>query len=57
MWVLTFIQPNKVPQVLCKKNTVELLQLEKKKFEATGKYRTGKLQIRTEEGFKHKPVL
>lgn len=57
MWLLTFTKENKVPTVLCERSTVQLLQIEKKKLEATGKYRSGKLQIRTKEGFKHKLVL
>lgn len=57
MWLLTHTKEGKVPTVLCKRSTVQLLQIEKKKLEATGKYRSGKIQIRTKEGFKHKLVL
>jgi len=57
MWLLIYTKPDKVPTVLCKRSTVQLLQIEKKKLEATGKYRSGKIQIRTKEGFKHKLVL
>ena len=57
MWLLTYTKPNKVPTVLCERSTVQLLQIEKKKLEATGKYKSGKIQIRTKEGFKHKLVL
>lgn len=57
MWLLTHIKEGKVPTVLCERSTVQLLQIEKKKLEATGKYRSGKLQIRTKKGFKHKLVL
>ncbi len=57
MWLLTFTKQNKVPTVLCERSTIQLLQIEKKKLEATGKYRSGKLQIRTKKGFKHKLVL
>ncbi len=57
MWLLTFTKKGKVPLVLCEKDCVQALQTEKKKFEATGKYRLGKLQVRTKKGFKHKLVL
>jgi len=57
MWLLTHTKEGKVPTVLCERSTVQLLQIEKKKLVATGKYRSGKLQIRTKEGFKHKLVL
>jgi len=57
MWLLTYTKSNKIPTVLCERSTVQLLQIEKKKLEATGKYRSGKIQIRTKEGFKHKLVL
>ena len=56
MWILTYIKNNNV-QILCKRSTVQLLQLEKKRFEATGKYRSGKIEVRTEEGFKHTKQL
>lgn len=57
MWLLTYTKPDKVPTVLCERSTVQLLQIEKKKLEATGKYRLGKIQVRTKEGFKIKPIL
>lgn len=57
MWLLTYTKPDKVPTILCERSTVQLLQKEKKKLEATGKYRSGKIQIRTKKGFKHKLVL
>lgn len=57
MWLITFVKEGKEPQVLVRKPTVQLIQIEKKKLEATGKYRTGKLQTRTEEGFKHVKFL
>lgn len=57
MWLLTYTKPDKIPTVLCERSTVQLLQIEKKKLEETGKYRSGKIQIRTKEGFKHKSVL
>ena len=57
MWLLTYTKPDKVPTVLCERSTVQLLQIEKKKLEATGKYRLGKIEVRTKEGFKHKLVL
>lgn len=57
MWLLTFTKENKVPTVLCERSTVQLLQIEKKKLEATGKYKSGKIEIRTKEGFKFKQIL
>jgi hypothetical protein len=58
MWLLTYLKPNlKVPMVLCERSTIELLQIEKKKLVATGKYRLGKLQIRTKKGFENVKVL
>lgn len=57
MWLLTYTKLDKVPTVLCERSTVQLLQIEKKKLEATCKYRLGKIEIRTKEGFKLKLVL
>ena len=57
MWLLTYTKPDKVPTILCERSTVQLIQIEKKKLEATGKYRLGKIQIRTKERFKHKLML
>ena len=61
MWLLNYVKYNskneKIVQTLVTKSLIQDIQKEKKKFKETGKYRLGKLEIRTKEGFEYKKML
>lgn len=55
-FVLTFVKGESVIPIK-QYESVQVLQLEKKKYKSDPKYNVGKFQIRTLEGFKAKKIL
>ncbi len=54
-FILTWTYAGKTNQIFS--GPIQIVQLKKKELMNIGQYRNGKFEIRTEQGFKYKPLL